>query len=291
MSRVAYVNGRYVPHRDAAVHIEDRGYQFADGVYEVVAVADGRLIDARPHLDRLDRSLRELSMKSPMSRRALMVVIREMVRRNRVRNGIVYLQVSRGVSPRDHAFPPEHVKPSLVMTAKSIPAAKVAADVGPGVRVITTPDIRWQRCDIKTVALLPNCLAKQQAKTSDAYEAWQVDAEGYVTEGSSTNAWIVDRDGNIVTRHLGNDILPGITRRTIIDLAKRKGIAIIERPFTVAEAQDAREAFITSATSFVTPVVQIDDRTIGNGHPGTIATELRALYRHYIDEECGDPVS
>jgi D-alanine transaminase len=290
MSRVAYVNGRYVPHSAAAVHIEDRGYQFADGVYEVVAVTDGRLVDAGPHLDRLDRSLRELSMKSPMSRPALMVVIREMVRRNRVRNGIVYIQVSRGVAPRDHAFPPDHVKPALVMTAKSVPAAKVATDPGAGVRVITTPDIRWQRCDIKTVALLPNCLAKQQAKTSDAFEAWQVDAEGHVTEGSSTNAWIVDRDGNIVTRHLGNDILPGITRRTIIDLAKRKGIEILERPFTVDEAQNAREAFITSATSFVTPVIQIDDRTIGNGHPGTIATELRALYRQYIDAECGEPV-
>ncbi len=290
MSRIAYVNGRYVPHQDAAVHIEDRGYQFADGVYEVVAVADSRLVDAGPHLDRLDRSLRELSMKSPMSRAALMVVIREMVRRNKVRNGIVYMQVSRGVAPRDHAFPPDHVKPALVMTAKSVPPAKVAAGVGQGVRVVTTADIRWQRCDIKTVALLPNCLAKQEAKTAEAFEAWQVDGEGFVTEGSSTNAWIVDADGNLVTRHLGEDILPGITRKTIIDLANRKDIAIHERPFTVAEAQEAKEAFITSATSFVTPVIQIDDRTVGNGHPGSVASELRALYRQYIDEECGDPV-
>ncbi len=287
MSRVAYVNGRYVPHAHARVHVEDRGYQFADGVYEVIAVCGGRLVDVEPHFDRLERSLAEVDMRRPMSRAALAVVVNETVRRNRVRDGIVYLQVSRGVAPRDHAFPGPGVRPAVVLTAKSVPPARGDAKAAEGVRVVTLPDIRWRRCDIKSVSLLPNVLAKQRAREAGAFEAWQVDADGYVTEGSSTNAWIVDGEGNLVTRQTDTAILSGITRRALLEVAEREGIRVVERPFTVAEAQAAREAFVTSTTSFVMPVVQIDDRVIGNGVPGSISRALRELYRRYADGDGG----
>ena len=222
MSRIAYVNGRYVPHRAASVHVEDRGYQFADGVYEVIAVANGKLIDGGPHLDRLERSLRELRMTPPMGRRALELVMREVVRRNGVDNGIIYLQMTRGVAPRDHAFP-ARAETQVVMTARRArpQAARIAED---GVKAITMPDIRWQRCDIKSVSLLPNILAKQQAKEAGAYEAWLVDRNGMVTEGSSTNAWIVTRDGQLVTRSIENAILAGITRMAVIEMARAEGL-------------------------------------------------------------------
>ncbi|MBN8999881.1 MAG: D-amino-acid transaminase [Rhizobiales bacterium] len=280
MSRIAYVNGRYLPHADAGVHIEDRGYQFADGVYEVCEIRDGRLIDERRHLDRLDRSLAELRISSPMARGALGVVLREVVRRNRVRDGLVYLQVTRGVAPRNHPFPAPGTPPALVVTAKSVPRAVHEHSAEAGVAVISVPDNRWDRVDIKTVGLLPNVLAKQAARDAGAYEAWFYDADGNVTEGSSTNAWIVTADGKIVTRPAEHGILRGITRTVLLDVAARLGLAIEERKFSIDEAKKAREAFITGATTIVTPVVRIDDSPIGNGAPGSIATELR---RHFHD--------
>jgi D-alanine transaminase len=280
MSRIAYVNGRYVPHRAASVHIEDRGYQFADGVYEVVAVADGRLVDGGPHLDRLERSLGELRIASPMSRRALELVMREVVRRNGVDNGIIYIQMTRAVAPRDHAFP-ARAETQVVMTARRArpQPARIAEE---GVKAITLPDIRWQRCDIKSVSLLPNILAKQQAKEAGAYEAWLVDRNGMITEGSSTNAWIVTRDGQLVTRSVENAILAGITRGAVIELARAEGLSLVERPFSVSEAKAAREAFVTSTSSFVTPVTQIDDHVVANGKPGSISLKLRDRYLRYM---------
>ena len=280
MSRVAYVNGRYVPFADAAVHIEDRGYQFADGVYEVMAVRNGRLADLEPHLDRLDRSLAELAMDTSMSRRALAVVLEEVVRRNRVINGIIYLQMTRGVAKRDHAFP-DQSKASLVVTARDVPP-RPAAILEKGVRVITVPDIRWQRCDIKSISLLPNILAKQQAREAGAYEAWMVDQEDQITEGSSTNAWIVDDSGDLITRHLDNAILSGVTRMVVKDLAIKQQRRLVERSFTLKEAMQAAEAFLTSTTSFVTPVVQINDTPVGGGAPGSVTRALYDLYEAHM---------
>jgi D-alanine transaminase len=276
--RIAYVNGRYVRQADAAVHIEDRGFQFADGVYEVWAVLDGRLADAEGHFTRLERSLRELRIAEPRSRPALLAILREVVRRNGVRDGIVYLQVTRGAAPRDHAFPAPDTPPTVVATAKSLDLAKMEAAAARGVAVVTRPDQRWGRCDIKTVGLLPNALAKQAAREAGAYEAWLVDADGYVTEGASTNAWIVDAEGRLRTRDTGANILRGITRAGLMERAGELQIAVDERPFTVAEALAAREAFITAASAFVTPVVRIDGEVVGDGRPGPVTLRLRALY-------------
>ena len=276
MARYAYVNGRYVDHRDASVHIEDRGYQLADGVYEVVGVRDGKLIDEGPHIDRLDRSLGELRIAWPVSRPTLGFIIRELMRRNRLRDGLVYMQVTRGVARRDHGFPTTPVKPALVMTTKNTKRAE--ADAGAGVAVKSHPDIRWGRCDIKTVALLPNVLAKQAARESGAYEAWLVDDEGRVTEGASTNAWIVTQDGELVSRQTDNGILAGITRHTLTSMVDALQLKVVERPFTLAEAKKAKEAFITSATAFVTPVVKIDGEPVGDGRVGATARRLREEY-------------
>jgi len=279
MSRVAYVNGRYVPHRQAVVHVEDRGYQFADGVYEVIAVERGRLVDEVPHLERLDRSLAEIRIRPPMTRAALRSVMREVLRRNRIDEGILYIQMTRGVAPREHAFPARG-DTALVMTAKRA-RGRPPSVVEDGVRVITLPDIRWGRCDIKTIALLPNVLAKQQAREGGAYEAWLVDRQSHVTEGSSTNAWIVTKAGRLVTRSATHAILNGITRQSVIRLAKSDGLALEERPFTVAEAKAAREAFLTSTTSQVLAVTEIDDEVIANGKAGSFTLKLRALYLGY----------
>jgi D-alanine transaminase len=275
--RIAYVNGRYVPHGDAAVHIEDRGYQFADGVYEACEIRDGAIIDLRRHLERLDRSLGELSIPAPLGRKALEIVVREVARRNRVRNGLVYLQVTRGVAPRDHAFP-KNTAPALVVTAK--PTSRAAADkrAEEGIAVVTVPDNRWGRVDIKTVGLLPNVLAKQQARAAGAYEALFVDGSGMVTEGSSTNAWIVTRDGRLVTRPADHGILRGITRGVVMEVAADEGLAVEERGFSVEEAKSAREVFITAASTVVMPVVRIDGTAVGNGVPGSVATGLRARF-------------
>ncbi len=275
MSRIAYVNGQYVPHAEAAVHIEDRGYQFADGVYEVCEVRGGKLIDERRHMARLARSLGELRIDMPMSPAALSVVLRETVARNRVHNGLVYLQVTRGVAPRDHAFPPAGTRPAITVTARGYDLAAREQVAGEGIAVITVRENRWPRVDIKSVSLLPNVLAKQAAREQGAKEAWFVDKEGFVTEGSSSNAWIVTRDSRLVTRQADNLILRGITRTVVLDVAREHGLTIEERAFTVAEAQEAREAFVTSATQIVTPVVRIDGRPVGNGAPGLVATALR----------------
>src|SRR6202162_2826051 len=276
MSRIAYVAGQYLPHRKAAVHIEDRGYQFADGVYEVIAVMGGHLLDEEPHLARLHRSLGELRIAMPMGDMALKMVIRETVRRNRVATGIVYIQVTRGAAPREHAFP-KAVKPTLVVTSRrSRPPDPRLGDAG--IAVITIPDIRWQRCDIKSVALIANVLGKQAAREKGAYEAWQVDRDGEVTEGTSTNAWIVTADGAVVTRAADTAILNGVTRLAIFDIIAREGYRLVERPFTVAEAKAAREAFLTSTTADLLPVVHIDGVPVGEGRPGPLARKLRAAY-------------
>lgn len=280
MSRIAYVNGLYLPHRRAAVHIEDRGYQFADGVYEVIAVRNGRLIERELHLDRLDRSLAELRIAAPMSRAALTLVMGEVLRRNRIRDGILYIQMTRGVAPRDHSFPLES-RTSVVMTARRLAPHDVTLSRD-GVRVITIPEIRWKRCDIKSISLTPNVLGKQLAREAGAFEAWQVDAEGFVTEGTSTNAWIVNRDGLLMTRPIDEAILGGITRHVILDLARRLRLECAERVFTLKQAQAAREAFVTGTTTDLLPVTKIDDVVIGDGRPGPISRRLREHYMAYL---------
>jgi len=282
MSRVAYVDGVYRPHREAAVHIEDRGYQFADGVYEVIAVRGGKLIDEPLHLARLHRSLGELRIAGALADAPLKVVMREVVRRNSVVNGIVYLQITRGTAPRDHGFP-KAVRPIVVVTARRSRPAN-PKPVEEGISVITIPDIRWQRCDIKTIALVANVLGKQQAREAGAYEAWMVDAEGMVTEGTSTNAWIVTADNLIVTRGADHAILDGVTRQALIAIIRLKGYAFAERPFTIAEAKAAREAFLTSTTSDLLPVVMIDGQPIANGAPGLLTQKLREAYLAHVAE-------
>jgi D-alanine transaminase len=276
VSRIAYVAGQYLPHRQAAVHIEDRGYQFGDGVYEVIAVMDGRLVDEERHLRRLNRSLTELRINPPMCNAALKIVMREVVRRNGVESGIVYLQVTRGVAPREHAFP-KSAKPVLVITSRR--ARSPDPRLGrAGIAVITIPDIRWRRCDIKSIALLPNVLGKQQAREAGAYEAWQVDREGYITEGTSTNAWIVTEDGAVVTRAADHAILNGVTRLAVLDIIHGEGYRLVERPFSVAEAKAAREAFLTSTTADLLPVVRLDGAPVADGKPGPLSRKLRKAY-------------
>ncbi|OAP34458.1 D-amino acid aminotransferase [Sinorhizobium glycinis] len=278
MPRIAYVNGAYVRHSEAAVHVEDRGYQFADGVYEVCEVRHGFIVDLRRHLDRLDRSLTELRMDWPMSRAALIHVIREVLRRNRVRNGLFYLQVTRGVARRDHVFPAEGTPPSVVVTAKRTDAAGIARKNAEGISAITVLENRWDRVDIKSVGLLPNVLARQKAKELGAQEAIFVDADRMVKEGAATNVWIVDGEGTLRTRPAEHGILRGITRTTLMDVAKPLGLKIEERAFSVDEMMAAREVFITAATSICFPVVSIDGKTIGNGHPGSIAQNIREAF-------------
>jgi D-alanine transaminase len=283
LSRTAYVNGRYLPFRHATVHIEDRGYQFSDGVYEVCEVRDGRIVDERRHMARLERSLKELRIATPMTPAALAVVLRECVRRNRVDNGLVYLQITRGVARRDHGFPPAGTAPSVVVTARNLDLAGNERIAAEGMAVITMPDNRWERVDIKSISLLPNVLAKQAAREQGAKEAWFVDRTGHVTEGSSSNAWIVTMNGKVVTRQADTSILRGITRTVLIDAIKAQGLELEERPFTAEEAYGAREAFVTSASQIVMPVVRIDDRPIGNGAPGSVATALRAEFHRYAE--------
>jgi D-alanine transaminase len=278
MTRIAYVNGRYVPYHRACVHVEDRGFQFADAVYEVIEIRSGGLVDEDRHLARLARSLAELQIPEPMSDAALRHVIRQTIRHNRVNNGTVYLQVTRGAAPRDFSLPEKPLAPTLVCLARRSEGAKIAAAASTGISVITTPDIRWQRCDIKTVMLLPAVLAKEQARKQGAKEAWLLDREGYVTEGASSNAWIVTKSQEVITRKLDNAILPGVTRRTLIDLLKREGLTFLERPFTRSEALNAAEAFTTSASGTVMPVVRLDGIPIGNGSPGPLTRRLRAEF-------------
>jgi len=281
MFRIAYVDGRYLPRGRASVSVEDRGYQFADGVYEVCEVKAGRLVDEERHMARLDRSLRELGIARPMSAAALSVVLHETVRRNRVHDGTVYVQVTRGVAPRDFPFPLPAPRPTVVVLARKNDIERLEQLATEGIGVVTVPDIRWRRVDIKSVALLPNVLAKQAAREQGAREAWLVDGQGRVTEGASSNAWIIDRDGTLVTHPLGKDILPGITRSVVVDMLRAQGLRFEERAFTVEEAYSAREAFITSASQIVMPVVRIDGRPVGNGAPGLITTRLRRDYHQH----------
>jgi D-alanine transaminase len=278
MSRVIYVNGRYLPYGEAKVHVEDRGFQFADAVYEVIEVKGGHLIDEARHLLRLEHSLSELGMTPPMSRAALSRVIRKTLRRNRVRDGIVYLQATRGARPRDFLFPPPGTPMTLVCIARSVAPTIADTRAEQGIGVITMPETRWARCDIKTVMLLPASLAKETARETGAREAWFVDRDGRVTEGASSNAWIITAKGQLVTRPVSNAILRGITRTTLIDLLAREGIELAERTFSVEEAKGAREAFVTSATGNVMPVVTIDGKPVGDGRPGPISRRLRALF-------------
>ena len=281
MSRIAYVNGHYRNLRDACVNIEDRGYQFSDGVYEVCEIRDGRLVDMPRHMARLQRSLGELRIAMPMPLSALSVVMREVVRRNRVGYGIVYLQITRGVARRDHAFPPDNVRPGVVVTARSLSRARNEATAARGIAVITVPENRWPRVDIKSVSLLPNVLAKQAARDRGAYEAWYVDGDGLVTEGSSSNAWIVTRQGSVVTRSARSGILSGITRSVLIEVMEALQVRFEERPFSPAEARDAAEAFVTSASQIVMPVVSVDGQPIGDGTPGEISRRLRQEFHRF----------
>lgn len=281
MSRIAYVNGQYDLMGAAGVHIEDRGYQFADGVYEVCELRGGQIVDFARHMARLQRSLRELRIEMPMSLAAFRIVMREVVRRNRVRAGIIYIQVSRGVSRRDHAFPVNPVTPSVVITARSINPSKGSTTAAAGIKAITVPENRWPRVDIKSIALLPNVLARQQAREQGAAEAWYVDADGFVTEGAASNAWIVTREGRVITRSADSGILSGITRAVLIDELAAHQMTLEERPFTVAEALQAAEAFVTASSQIVMPVVMLDGKPIGDGKPGPVARRLRDEFHRF----------
>ena len=283
MSRIAYVNGRYLPLRQAMVHVEDRGYQFGDAVYEVCEVRQGRLIDERRHLGRLKRSLDELQIKLPMSPVALGIVLREVIARNRIGYGIVYLQVSRGVAQRDHAFPTPEVPPSVVVSARPLNARRNEALAAAGIAVVSVPDNRWGRVDIKTTGLLPNVLARQAAVAQGARDAWFVDKDGMVTEAASANAWIVTQAGRVVTRPADHGILKGITRTVLFDVIKAQGLSVEERAFALSEAYAAREAFVTAASQIVLPVVRIDGRAIGEGKPGPVAPALRRAFHEYAE--------
>ncbi len=284
MSPIAYVNGRYLPMRRAMVHVEDRGYQFGDGVYEVCEVREGRLIDERRHLARLQRSLDKLRIRAPMSPKALGIVLREVIARNRIRCGIVYFQVTRGVARRDHAFPAPEVAPSLVVTARPLSGTRNEALAVSGIAVVSVPDNRWDRVDIKTIGLLPNVLARQTAIDRGARDAWFVDKTGAVTEGASANAWIVTQAGIVVTHPADHGILRGITRTVLFDVIKGQGLTVEERAFTLQEAYAAREAFVTAASQIVLPVVRIDGRAIGGGRPGPVATALRREFHRYAEQ-------
>lgn len=278
MSRIAYVNGQYVPLSEAGVHIEDRGYQFADGIYEVCLFIDGRYWDLEGHLSRMERSLKELQIEMPMPKSALKTVMGELVSRNRLRNALIYIQTTRGVASRNHPFPDGVVAPALVMTARRFDLDQSDAKAAKGIAVVTQPDIRWGRVDIKTIGLLPNTLAKQAAKEAKADEAWLI-RDGHVTEGASSNAWIVDARGVLITHPKTNEILGGITRQTVMACAKELQIKIEERPFTSEEALKAPEAFLSSATGLIMPIVQIDGKTVGNGEPGPVSLRLREAYK------------
>ncbi len=282
MSRVAYVNGRWLAQRSAVVNIEDRGYQFGDGVYEVVHVHGGRFVDAERHLSRLDRSLREIRLPEPMGRAALLEVMRELVRRNRVAEGLVYMQVTRGVSRRDHAFPRRPVPPALVMTAKRIPPFPRDIEAW-AAAAITLPDLRWARRDIKSTNLLPNVLARQAAREAGAVEAVLYDERtGVVTEGAATSFWIVDEHGALRTSRLGHAILPGCTREALVAELAEAGIAHEEGEFTLDEARRAREAFLTAATTFVRPIIRLDGKPVGEGGVGPMTRRLFDLFARHV---------
>ncbi len=276
MSRTVYVNGEYLPEEDAKISVFDRGFLFADGVYEVSSVLDGKLIDNEGHMIRLHRSLNELDMPAPCSDDEIEAAQMKLIQDNNITEGLVYLQVTRGAADRDFAYPKD-AKASLVMFTQAKPLLNdPTADNG--ISVVTLPDLRWGRRDIKTVGLLYPCMAKMEAKAKGANDAWLMDDDGFVTEGTSNNAYIVTKEGTIVTRHLSNDILHGITRKAVLAIAEELDLKIEQRPFTPEEAYDAQEAFFTSASAFVMPVVKMDDKDIADGKPGPITQKLRAMY-------------
>ncbi|TKI04853.1 D-amino-acid transaminase [Martelella alba] len=275
--RTVYLNGEYLPEQEAKVSIFDRGFLFADAVYEVTAVLNGKLLENAGHLARLARSCRELQLTLPASPADIEAIQRRLIELNQLREGAIYLQLSRGATgDREFDFPPEGTRPTLMLFTQSRPVID-NAKARDGIRVVTVEDIRWRRRDIKTVGLLASCLAKDYAHGHGADDAFLV-ADGLITEGSASNAWIVNRQGTLVTRPLSRDILHGITRQSLLELIRRHDIAFEERPFSVEEAYGAREAFISSATSFVWPVVQIDGRAVGTGQPGPVARKLRQIY-------------
>ena len=289
MPRVVYVNGRYVPYAQANVHVEDRGFQFADGVYEVIGCIHGHLADETGHLDRLERSLSELQMPMPVERETLRFLIRECLRRNGLTNAGIYIQITRGQAKRDFKFPAPNTPQSLVIIASPFNFDGNLAVIN-GVRVKTLQDIRWKRRDVKSIALLPQALAKQEAIDSGVDDAWMLDGEGYVTEGSASNAWIITKDGTLVTRPVSHDILRGVTRTAIEKICSEMQIKIEERLFTPQEAYEASEAFTSSATALITPVVEIDGHQIGDGKPGKMAHRLYEEYRAYVDGLRGQQV-
>lgn len=275
MSRIAYVNGRYIPHSQASVHVEDRGYQFADGIYEVVMVLNGQPVDYDSHLKRLYNSLKLIKIKANFSEASLRIIIARMIRLNHLVNGTIYVQVTRGVARRDHKFPTAS-QPAIVMTAKLL--ASMPSPSQKGVAAITVADERWARRDIKTIQLLPNCLAKQEAAEKGAFEAILVMPDGSVSEGSSSNVWLVTDKGELVTRKANENILNGITRQSVQKIAGMHQLKVSERTFDVAEMLNAREVFITSATSIVTAVTKIDDTVISDGEIGVVSAALREDY-------------
>lgn len=288
MTRTAYVNGCYIPHAEAAVHIEDRGFQFADGVYEVAVFYNRILVDETLHIDRLLRSLDALHIPSPMSRAALTHVIDEVIHRNGYNHGFIYLQVTRGVAKRDHVFKSD-IKPSLVITVSREKKVS-AAEINNGAEVIIRPDIRWLRRDIKSIALLPNVILKNEASALDKREVWLTDEKGLITEGSVSNAYIITKNGTLVTREEANHLLSGIARHRILALAREAQIKVEERPFTPQEAFEASEAFISASTSHMVPIVKIDDKVIGNGKPGPVFHKLFGYYVDFIEQETGQRI-
>ncbi len=273
MSRIAYVNGAYLRLADAAVHVEDRGFQFADGVYEVVYRHAGRLVDMDLHLARLARSLGELALTAPVGRPALLAILAEVARRNRLHSGLLYIQVTRGSAPRLHSFPPAGTPSTLVVTMRRAAPFPASVDAWHAA-AITLPDQRWARCDIKSVSLLPNVLGREAARQAGAQEAIFFDREGMVTEGAATSVFIVDADGVLRTRALGPEILPGCTRAALLAQLADRGVAVHARAFSVDELRAAREIFITAATSFVKPITRLDGAPVGDGTPGPVARQL-----------------
>lgn len=274
--RTVYLNGEFIAENEAKISVFDRGFTFADAIYEVTAVLQGKLVDFDQHLKRLRRSLGELGLALPVDNDQLLTIHRELITRNDLHEGLIYLQVSRGVEDRNFAFPAAGTPPTLVLytQAKDILGSPLAAR---GMNIISLPDLRWGRCDIKTTQLLYACLAKEQARLRGADDAWLV-KDGLITEGTSNNAFIITRAGAVVTRELSQLLLPGITRSALIALINEHGLRLEERGFTIDEVKDAAEAFITSSTSFVYPVINVDGQPVGTGQPGQLTQRLRQLY-------------
>jgi D-alanine transaminase len=285
MSQITYLKGRFLPHEEAYVHVEDRGFLFADGIYDFVLVHRGKMVNLEGHLDRIDYSLGEMEIRWPMPRKELVDVFAEAIRRNALGEGFVYLQVTRGVAPRNHAFPREEVSPTVLVIARHVPFPTLE-EARSGAKVITVPDQRWKRCDIKSIAILPNALAREKAVRAGTDEAWMYDEEGFITEGPACNAWIVTAEGELLTRQLDQAILSGVTRRMLLGVCRDNGVRFAERRFTVDEAKAAREAFWTNSPTLIRPVVQIDDTVIGDGKGGPFTLRLLDAYRAFVERQC-----